>query len=113
MTTRQEQDRNEFEEWAKSRRIIMIRDKYGEYTEPFTRARWETWQACARLNRERERERALEEAIKHVTRFEVIDWRGRVYGTGPLPPCAVQLSLQDDGRTLKVFVSRRAKGESK
>jgi hypothetical protein len=40
-----------------------------------------------------------------VTRFEVIDETGRVltyYGV------KVQLSYQDDGRTLKVFVEQRA-----
>lgn len=38
-----------------------------------------------------------------VTRFEVIDWRlgGRCYSR---TPCSVELSYQDDGRTLKVFV---------
>lgn len=41
-----------------------------------------------------------------VTRFEVIDHRegglGRVYS---MMPCSIMLSYQDDGRTLKVFVS--------
>jgi hypothetical protein len=37
-----------------------------------------------------------------VTRFEVIDDNGRVLVRNP---CSVRLSFQDDGRTLKVFVS--------
>lgn len=36
-----------------------------------------------------------------VTRFEVIDENGRVYTT---KDCKVELSYQDDGRTLKVFI---------
>jgi hypothetical protein len=42
---------------------------------------------------------------QRVTRFEVIDEHGRAfvrYGV------AVELSYQDDGRTLKVFVQARA-----
>lgn len=38
---------------------------------------------------------------QRVTRVEVIDSRGRVYSTRE---CRVELSYQDDGRTLKVFV---------
>lgn len=37
-----------------------------------------------------------------VTRFEVIDDNGRVYTT---KDCKVELSYQDDGRTLKVFIN--------
>ena len=36
-----------------------------------------------------------------VTRFEVIDENGRVYTS---KDCKVELSYQDDGRTLKVFI---------
>lgn len=36
-----------------------------------------------------------------VTRFEVIDESGRVYVA---KDCKVELSYQDDGRTLKVFI---------
>ena len=36
-----------------------------------------------------------------VTRFEVIDYNGRVYVA---KDCKVELSYQDDGRTLKVFI---------
>lgn len=36
-----------------------------------------------------------------VTRFEVIDENGRVYTA---KECKVELSYQDDGRTLKVFI---------
>jgi len=36
-----------------------------------------------------------------VTRFEVIDEHGRAY---TYPYCKVELSYQDDGRTLKVFI---------
>lgn len=39
-----------------------------------------------------------------VTRFEVIDHTGRVYS---IRPCKIELSYQDDGRTLKVFVELR------
>ena len=37
-----------------------------------------------------------------VTRFEVIDENGRVYTS---KDCKVELSYQDDGRTLKVFIN--------
>ena len=36
-----------------------------------------------------------------ITRFEVIDEKGRAYTT---KDCKVELSCQDDGRTLKVFI---------
>jgi hypothetical protein len=37
-----------------------------------------------------------------ITRFEVIDENGRVYTRRN---CKVELSYQDDGRTLKVFIN--------
>jgi hypothetical protein len=39
--------------------------------------------------------------ISKVTRFEVIDEHGRAYTDHY---CKVELSYQDDGRTLKVFI---------
>ena len=41
-----------------------------------------------------------------VDRFEVIDNEGRAYAKGSIygSPVKVKLSLQDEGRTLKVFV---------
>ena len=42
----------------------------------------------------------MDDASK-VTRFEVIDTNGRVYQKWN---CNVELSYQDDGRTLKVFI---------
>ena len=39
-----------------------------------------------------------------VTRFEVIDENGRVLYCRP---CEVELSYQDNGRTLKVFVKKK------
>lgn len=42
--------------------------------------------------------------IENITRVEVIDDKGRAYTRWSV---IVQLSLQDDGRTLKVFVSPR------
>jgi hypothetical protein len=47
---------------------------------------------------------------KEITRFEVIDhtsgdFRGRCYSKGwPLDKIKIELSVQDGGRTLKVFV---------
>jgi hypothetical protein len=41
-------------------------------------------------------------AYEKVTRFEVIDKSGRVYTKRP---CGLRLSLQDDGRTMKVFLA--------
>jgi hypothetical protein len=41
--------------------------------------------------------------ISKVTRFEVIDEHGRAY---TYPYCKVELSYQDDGRTLKVFIKQ-------
>lgn len=44
-----------------------------------------------------------------VDRFEVIDDTGRAYVKGSIygTPVKVELSYQDDDRTLKVFVSKR------
>lgn len=52
------------------------------------------------------RQNALEDRALAVTRLEVIDKTGRVYGNRP---CTIELSFQDDDRTLKVFVNRSAK----
>lgn len=46
-----------------------------------------------------------------VTRLEVIDWKdgkGRVY-TNWNEDNAIEVLLQDDGRTLKIFISKRKK----
>ena len=44
-----------------------------------------------------------------VDRFEVIDNEGRAYAKGSIygSPVKIKLSLQDDGRTLKVFVEEK------
>lgn len=51
--------------------------------------------------------------VKHdtakVTRFEVITEEGRVYVRYGVN---VDLSLQDDGRTLKVFLNERLDGDT-
>lgn len=39
----------------------------------------------------------------HVTRLEVIDETGRIL---VINPCSVELSWQDNERTLKVFVTK-------
>ena len=68
--------------------------------------------------------------VSEVTRFEVIDYRingtlslpgggpihgykGRVLVTGATygPPVSVELSVEDDGRTLKVFLTDPGDGE--
>jgi hypothetical protein len=53
--------------------------------------------------------RQVREAPEKVDRFEVIDDTGRAYVKGSIygTPVKVELSYQDDGRTLKVFVSAR------
>ena len=54
-------------------------------------------------------------APEDVTRFELIDHRtnaGHVYGrVYSVRPCRVELSWQDDGRTLKVFILDAGKTE--
>ncbi len=44
----------------------------------------------------------MQEEVKKVTRFEVIDETGRAYSRRNV---SVELSLQDDKRTLKVFIT--------
>jgi hypothetical protein len=44
-----------------------------------------------------------------ITRFEVIDDSGRVYVNNK---CQIELSYQDDGRTLKVFVGKQLNEET-
>ena len=52
-----------------------------------------------------------EKRVANVTRFEVIDAAGRSYIHDPLfhAPATFELSYQDDGRTLKVFVNAQQK----
>lgn len=45
--------------------------------------------------------RKMGEKVGKVTRFEVIDENGRIY---TICGCEIELSWQDDGQTLKVFV---------
>ena len=47
-----------------------------------------------------------EEDLSKVTRLEVIDDDGRSYTNYLKEDQTVKLSLQDDGRTLKIFVER-------
>jgi len=42
--------------------------------------------------------------MNKVTRFEVIDEDGRIYTRWD---CEIELSYQDEGRTLKVFVKTK------
>lgn len=44
--------------------------------------------------------------VSEVDRIEVIDDSGRAYVNGSIygTPVKIELSLQDDGKTLKVFV---------
>lgn len=44
-----------------------------------------------------------------VNRLEVIDSTGRAYVKGTIygTPVSIELSLQDDGQTLKVFVTEK------
>lgn len=48
------------------------------------------------------------EAMKGVTRFEVIDEEGRTYVNHLLEDQRVKFSLQDDDRTLKVFIDSKS-----
>jgi predicted RNA-binding Zn-ribbon protein involved in translation (DUF1610 family) len=45
-----------------------------------------------------------EDTVKEVNRFEVIDENGRSYVKYD---CALELSYQDDGKTLKIFITKR------
>lgn len=47
--------------------------------------------------------------LEKVDRFEVIDETGRAYVKGSIygTPVTVELSIQDEGRTLKVFIKER------
>ena len=46
------------------------------------------------------------EKVKNCTRVEIIDERGRSY-VNFNPNNEVKVSMQDDGKTMKVFISRK------
>lgn len=79
---------------------------------------WYASQADARHLREilEEKNVKMEDKLPDVTRVVLVDHRsggdyatrGRVFDVQPL---TVQLSVQDQGRTLKVFVTDRKEGE--
>ena len=48
----------------------------------------------------------MEEEVKNCTRVEVIDEHGRSYVSWH-PDNEVKISVQDDGLTLKIFISKR------
>lgn len=54
------------------------------------------------------------ERERNVDRFEVVDETGRAYVKGSIygSPVTVELSYQDQGRTLKVFVRKRLSQDS-
>lgn len=62
---------------------------------------WERYTGHAHASYRVARQRILEKAAGKVTRFEVIDDKGRSYSKWGV---SVELSYQDDGRTLKAFV---------
>lgn len=53
------------------------------------------------------------EELETVDRFEVIDETGRAYVKGSIygSPVSIELSLQDNNRTLKVFVTSKESKE--
>jgi hypothetical protein len=53
-------------------------------------------------------EREFNKKLSQVTRIEVIDENGRVYVNWK-EENKVMISLQDDGRTLKIFISQKKK----
>jgi hypothetical protein len=59
----------------------------------------------------KELEAIYQEASRNeqITRFEVIDESGRAYVNNH---CQIELSYQDEGRTLKVFVGKQPNDET-
>ena len=53
-----------------------------------------------------DKEKALFEKMKAVTRFEVIDESGRAYVKYLDKDEEIKYNLQDDKRTLKVFINK-------
>ena len=53
-----------------------------------------------------DKEKALFEKMKAVTRFEVIDESGRAYVKYLDKDEGIKYNLQDDDRTLKVFIDK-------
>lgn len=51
----------------------------------------------------------VNERFENTDRFEVIDDNGRAYVKGGIygTPVRIDLSIQDDDKTLKVFITRR------
>jgi hypothetical protein len=52
----------------------------------------------------------IQTLTNNVTRVEVIDKNGRSYVNWSVDNI-VELSLQDDGKTLKIFINKRSKNE--
>ena len=50
----------------------------------------------------------MEKEVKNCTRVEVIDQNGRSYVSWD-DRNEVKISVQDDGRTLKIFIKRKSK----
>mgnify|MGYP003385248512 CR=1 FL=1 len=77
-----------------------------------------TWETVSLLTPQLEEKMTRVPDLSNVTRFEVIDEQGRIYVRGPAvepypghrphaPEISVDLHIQDEGRTLKVFVKSR------
>ena len=56
------------------------------------------------MNKDQQEAEKLNESLKEVTRFEIIDDSGRALVRRGIK---VELSLQDEGTTLKVFLTSK------
>lgn len=56
------------------------------------------------MNKDQQEAEKLNESLKEVTRFEIIDDSGRALVRRDIK---VELSLQDEARTLKVFLTSK------
>ena len=77
-------------------------------------AEYPTWcscgqKECAKSTNFIEAKQAIIDHLNAPDRFEVIDETGRAYVKGSIygSPVKIELSYQDDGRTLKVFVEEK------
>lgn len=80
-----------------------IKEAYKKFNESMIKSTGLTIEQLKIMNESAEKQLNLE--LKKVTRIEVIDQFGRSY-VNKDPSNEVEISLQDDKKTLKVFISR-------
>lgn len=81
--------------------VIQAMEEYAEQQVKAT-VKYYNGEPVEEYAKEKSEKPIIPKLLDNVTRLEVIDKQGRVYSQWN---CTIELSYQDDGKTLKIFVN--------